>query len=155
MGEALRSGQQPELDLRSAASLGDLLNTESSAASPRAKSPLLPSARYILVIVGRQKGTESKARPPDNVTLAKTLQPPHLEDEENSICLRKRSGKDGELHETTRTVPGTQQAQEHVFPERYHFPAAGPSPFPSSTRLIRRNSHGTTSRAIPSFTQKK
>lgn len=77
-------------------SLGELLNTESSAASPRAKSPLLPSACYILVIVGRQKGTESKARLPDNVTLAKNLQPPHLEDEDNSICLRNVMGRSGD-----------------------------------------------------------
>lgn len=47
---------------------------------------------YVL-IVGRQKGTESKARLPDNVTLGKDLQlsmlpPPHLEDEDNNICLR-------------------------------------------------------------------
>lgn len=72
----------------SSASLAEPLKTKSSASSPPVKSPLLPSARYILVIVGRQKGTESKARLPDNVTLAKTLQLPHLEDEDNSICLR-------------------------------------------------------------------
>lgn len=46
-----------------------------------------------VVIVGRQKGTESKARLPDNVTLGKDLQfsmlqLPHLEDEDNNICLR-------------------------------------------------------------------
>lgn len=40
------------------------------------------------MIVGRQEGTKSKARLPDNVTLAKHLQLPHLEDEDNSICLR-------------------------------------------------------------------
>lgn len=53
------------------------------------------SPRYGVPIVGRQKGTESKARLPDNVTLGKDLQLsmlplPPLEDEDNKYLPQKR-----------------------------------------------------------------
>lgn len=70
-----------------------------------------------MLIVGRQKGTESKARLPDNVTLGKDLQlsmlpPPHLEDEDNNICLRNIVISVTE--NTMQTGPGTQQRRGHA-----------------------------------------
>lgn len=72
-----------------------------------------------VVIVGRQKGTESKARLPDNVTLGKDLQfsmlqLPHLEDEDNNICLRNIVIIFSITENTMQTVPGTQSTQGHV-----------------------------------------
>lgn len=57
------------------------------------KSPHSYQVLVIYVVTGgTQECTESKARLPDSVTLAKNLQLsmqlPHLENEDNSICLR-------------------------------------------------------------------
>lgn len=81
------------------------------------KSPLYRVLVIYVLIDGRQKGTESKARLPDNVTLGKDLQlsmlpPPHLEDEDNNICLRNIVISVTE--NTMQTGPGTQQMRGHA-----------------------------------------
>lgn len=85
------------------------------------------------MIVGRQKGTESKARIPDNVTLAKNLQPPHLEDEDNSICLRNILLRQPNDTKQSQLYQVLSEGTEHVFRELYHLPDSTVVPLPSST----------------------